>query len=136
MQILSSSHAQHCLGYHIIFCPKYRHQVLEGAIEVELKRIVGEICKQYNWIIHALEIMPDHVHIFVQADHTTAKSGNSQNHEIDFSSTSFPNFQRFEKASLLGFWYVERWYFLLFCWWRFGRGCQAIYRFSKTTLIC
>jgi REP element-mobilizing transposase RayT len=26
----------------------------------------------YGWILHALEIMPDHVHIFVQADHTTA----------------------------------------------------------------
>ncbi|MBC6433708.1 IS200/IS605 family transposase [Nostoc sp. HG1] len=60
------------MGYHIIFCPKYRHQILEGAVEVELKRILGETCKTYGWILHALEIMPDHVHVFVQADHTTA----------------------------------------------------------------
>ncbi|BBD65080.1 transposase IS200-family protein [Nostoc commune NIES-4072] len=72
MEILSSSHAKHCLGYHIIFCPKYRHQVLKDAVEIELKRILGEICKTYGWILHALEIMPDHVHVFVQADHTTA----------------------------------------------------------------
>ncbi|NER45957.1 MAG: IS200/IS605 family transposase [Symploca sp. SIO1A3] len=72
MKILSSSHAKHCLGYHIIWTPKYRHQVLEGAVEVELKRILGEVCKTYDWILHAIEVMPDHVHIFVQADHTTA----------------------------------------------------------------
>ena len=26
----------------------------------------------YGWNLHAIEIMPDHIHIFVQADHTTA----------------------------------------------------------------
>jgi putative transposase len=72
MKVLSSSHAKHCLGYHIVFCPKYRHQVLSGAIEVQLKQIIGETCKTYGWILHSLEVMPDHVHIFVQLDHTVA----------------------------------------------------------------
>ena len=72
MQILTSSHAKHSLGYHIIFCPKYRHQILEGAIEVELKRILIETCKAYGWLCHSLEVMPDHCHIFIQTDHTTA----------------------------------------------------------------
>ena len=72
MKVLSSSHAKHCLGYHIVFCPKYRHQVLLGAIEVELKQVIGETCKTYGWTLHRLEVMPGHVHIFVQLDHTTA----------------------------------------------------------------
>ncbi|EAW36210.1 IS200/IS605 family transposase [Lyngbya sp. PCC 8106] len=72
MKILSSSHAQHCLGYHIIVVPNTVLPVLEGAVEVELKRIIGEICKTYRWKLHARSIMPDHVHVFVQADHTTA----------------------------------------------------------------
>ncbi|MCM0589481.1 MAG: GIY-YIG nuclease family protein [Gloeotrichia echinulata DEX184] len=38
---------------------------IEGAVEVELKRIIGETCKTYGWILHALEIMPDHVVRFV-----------------------------------------------------------------------
>jgi len=50
----------------------YRHQVLTGSIEVELKRILAETCITYDWGLEALEIMPDHVHIFVQADHMTA----------------------------------------------------------------
>lgn len=72
MKTLHSSHATHSLGYHIIWCPKYRHQVLKDAIEVELKRILSETCTHYGWELHELEIMPDHVHIFVQADHTVA----------------------------------------------------------------
>jgi putative transposase len=72
MEVLSSSHAKHCLGYHLVFCPKYRHQVLSGAIEVELKQVIGETCKTYGWLLHSIEVMPDHVHLFVQADHTTA----------------------------------------------------------------
>jgi hypothetical protein len=54
MQIWKSSHAVHALGYHLIFCLKYRHQVFEGAIEVELKRIFVETCKTYGWELIAL----------------------------------------------------------------------------------
>jgi putative transposase len=37
-----------------------------------MQRILGEVCKTYGWVLHAIEVMPDHVHLFVQADHTTA----------------------------------------------------------------
>lgn len=72
MKTLHSSHATNSLGYHIIWCPKYRHQVLKDAIEVELKRILSEACAHYGWELHEIEIMSDHVHCFVQADHTVA----------------------------------------------------------------
>lgn len=67
-----SSHAVHSLGYHIIWCPKYRHSVLTGVIATELKTILAETCKDCNWELQEIEVMPDHVHIFVQADHLTA----------------------------------------------------------------
>ena len=54
------------------WCTKYRHAVLKDAIEVELKRILAETCRQYEWKLQSLEIMPDHVHIFLQTDPTTA----------------------------------------------------------------
>jgi len=72
MHKMSSAHAVFSLGYHIIWCPKYRHQVLTGSVKIELKRILAEACATYGWEIGALEVMPDHVHIFVQADHETA----------------------------------------------------------------
>ena len=72
MRKMSSNHAAYSLGYHIIWCPKYRHKVLEDAIAVELRRIISETCSVYGWPLEAIEILPDHVHIFVQADHLTA----------------------------------------------------------------
>jgi putative transposase len=72
MKTVSSNHAVFSLGYHIIWCPKYHHAVLEGAIAIELKRILAETCSVYAWELQALEIMPDHVHLFVQANHMTA----------------------------------------------------------------
>ena len=72
VQKQASNHAVFSLGYHIIWCPKYRHKVLTGAIETELKRILAETCTHYGWSLQEIEVMPDHVHIFVQADHLTA----------------------------------------------------------------
>ncbi|MFW0860473.1 MAG: IS200/IS605 family transposase [Dehalococcoidia bacterium] len=68
---MSSNHATYSLGYHIIWCPKYRHQVLEDAVAIELRRIISETCSVYKWTLEALEILPDHIHIFVQANHLT-----------------------------------------------------------------
>jgi putative transposase len=68
MELKSNNHSVHAIGFHIIFCPKYRHDVLVGAIEVELKRIISEVCADNEWALHAIEIMPDHVHLFIQSD--------------------------------------------------------------------
>ena len=72
MRTVSTNHAKFSLGYHIIWCTKYRHQVLRDKIEIELKRILAETCSQYDWKLQSLEIMPDHVHIFLQANPSTA----------------------------------------------------------------
>ena len=72
MRLLKTQHSTHQIGIHLIWCPKYRHQVLEGPIEVHLRRLIGEICKDNDWLIQAIEVMPDHVHVFVQIDPLTA----------------------------------------------------------------
>lgn len=72
MREISQNSAKHSLGYHLVWCTKYRHPVLIEALEVECKKIVAETCKANNWLLHAIEVMPDHVHIFVQASHTTS----------------------------------------------------------------
>ena len=71
MQTMSTKHAKFSLGYHMIWCPKYRRQVLKDVVEIELKRILAETCRQYHWKLQSLEIMPDHVHIFLQANPET-----------------------------------------------------------------
>ena len=54
--------------FHIIFCPKYRRKVLTDGIDIRLKEILYDIAKQKNVEIKALEIMPDHVHMFIEFD--------------------------------------------------------------------
>lgn len=53
------------LSYHIIWTPKYRRNVLVDGVDVELKRLLYKKAKEHNWIIKSLEVMPDHVHLFI-----------------------------------------------------------------------
>jgi len=72
MFLKRNSHCVHSIGYHIVFCPKYRHQVLSGIIEIEAKKIFSEICADMKWDLHSIEVMPDHIHFFIQTDPYTA----------------------------------------------------------------
>jgi putative transposase len=62
----------HEIAYHLIFCTKYRHAVLVGVVEMELKKILAETCEEYGWKLEKMEVMSDHVHLFVRSDHMTA----------------------------------------------------------------
>jgi putative transposase len=57
--------------YHIVWCPKYRKEVLIGAVANRLKELLYEEAKALKIEIEAIEVMPDHVHIFVTG-YTTA----------------------------------------------------------------
>lgn len=58
------------LKYHIVWCPKYRRPVLEGAVADRLRILLAEKSAGLGMAIHALEVMPDHVHLFVESDPT------------------------------------------------------------------
>lgn len=63
-------HARTCVynvNYHVVWSVKYRHPVLTGDIEERLKEILYEVAQDKHFIIQALEVMPDHVHLFISA---------------------------------------------------------------------
>src|SRR5215216_5342645 len=62
------------LKYHFVWCPKYRRKVLIDDVASRLKELLYEKAAELGAEIHALEIMPDHVHLFVEADPTLAPS--------------------------------------------------------------
>ena len=62
------------LGYHIIWCPKYRRKVLVGQVEDDLKALLLQKAAEMNISIEKMEIMPDHVHLFVKCDPTDCPS--------------------------------------------------------------
>jgi putative transposase len=62
--------ATYSLKYHIVWCPKYRRAVLIGAVADRLKVLLSEKSAELGMEIQALEVMPDHVHLFVESDPT------------------------------------------------------------------
>ena len=56
------------LKLHIVWCPKYRRSVLTGEIEKRLSELLHAKSTELEMTIHALEIMPDHVHLFIEFD--------------------------------------------------------------------
>lgn len=57
----------HNIGYHLIWCTKYRKKILVGEIELRLKALLVQKAVSLNIIIESLEVMPDHIHLFVKA---------------------------------------------------------------------
>ena len=54
--------------FHVIFCPKYRRPVLVDGVDVRLKEILLEKAAELDVKILSMEIMPDHVHLFISFD--------------------------------------------------------------------
>ena len=56
------------LRYHLIWCPKYQRAVLTDAVEARLKTIIQEVTTELGIAVHTLEVLPDRVHLVVEAD--------------------------------------------------------------------
>jgi putative transposase len=59
--------AVYSIAYHLVWIPKYRRRVLTSEIEAEMRRLTVDVCRKYEVEILALEIQPEHVHLFVSA---------------------------------------------------------------------
>lgn len=60
------------LRYHFVFVPKRRRKILTGPLAERLRVLLSEKTAELGWQIIALEIMPDHVHLFISVDPTVA----------------------------------------------------------------
>lgn len=63
-------HTRHRCLSHIVFCPKYRHRLLEGALSSRLKELLLECCGAHDWFVQELSVQPDHVHLLIQVSPT------------------------------------------------------------------
>ena len=55
------------IGYHLIWCPKYRRKVLVGNVEARLKELLYIKAQEIGTQISQMEVMPDHLHLFVKS---------------------------------------------------------------------
>ena len=63
----TTSHSVYNVSYHIIFCPKYRRCLLTDEVENRLKELLLFKSDELHCTIDTMEIMPDHVHLFLKA---------------------------------------------------------------------
>lgn len=73
-KVKTGRHCKHNINYHIVWIPKYRKKLLVNKVRDVLADIIQGQCQDLGIDCLALEIMPDHVHLFVSAtpNHTPA----------------------------------------------------------------
>ena len=54
--------------YHVVFCPKYRRNVLLPPIDERLKTILAEQIERWGQELIEMEVLPDHGHLLVGCD--------------------------------------------------------------------
>ena len=66
-EVQVSSGGVNDLGYHVVLCPRYRRPVLAGPVKDRCEALLQEKAARRGWRIIALEVIPDHLHLFVKA---------------------------------------------------------------------
>jgi putative transposase len=67
-KIFKNAGAVFSLKANLVWCPKYRRRVLVGKIEKRLRELLYQTAAEHEWVIEAMEIMPDHVHLVISFD--------------------------------------------------------------------
>ncbi|MBI4145229.1 IS200/IS605 family transposase [Candidatus Woesearchaeota archaeon] len=72
--VKSTRNAVYQTAYHAVWIPKYRKRVLTEHVADRLRGVLHEIAQANGFEILALEIQPDHVHLFYSAPPAIAPS--------------------------------------------------------------
>lgn len=65
--VRATRNAVYQTAYHAVWIPKYRKPVLTADITERLRGMLGEIAADKGFEVLALEVQPDHVHLFFSA---------------------------------------------------------------------
>ena len=61
----ASAHVVYDLKYHFVWTPKYRKELLTGEVAEALVEILERVAEAYDMEIDTMEVMEDHVHVFL-----------------------------------------------------------------------
>lgn len=64
-QIKSTRNCKYLLNYHIVWCPRGRTKILFSEARRLLHDAIERICEREKWTSYAIEVMPDHIHLFI-----------------------------------------------------------------------
>ncbi|MEU4537914.1 transposase [Streptosporangium sp. NPDC023825] len=63
-QVRTSPGAAYDLGYHVLWCPKYRRPVPGVRVKDRPEKLINAQAAEHGREVVALEVRPDHVHLF------------------------------------------------------------------------
>ena len=63
----SGSHSRYNLKYHVVWITKYRRRFLVGELAERLQSIIRDIAHEYGFRVIVHEVMPDHIHMLIEA---------------------------------------------------------------------
>ena len=66
MGLRRTKHAVFDIKYHLVWIPKYRRKVLVGEVGEYTKEMLQRIADEYGFWVDTLEVMEDHVHVFLE----------------------------------------------------------------------
>jgi len=64
--IRRTKHAVFDIKYHLVWIPKYRRKILVGEVAEYTKEMLQQIADEYGFWVDTMEVMEDHVHVFVE----------------------------------------------------------------------
>ena len=67
-EYISKNHSKFLIKYHIILVCKYRKQLLVGAVEYDMKKIMQPISEMSDFDIEVMETDKDHLHMMVRSE--------------------------------------------------------------------
>lgn len=67
MELQRNRNSVYQIGYYIVWCTKYRKQILTDQVAEDMQELLTKIAADNNFIIESMEVMPDHIHLFVTA---------------------------------------------------------------------
>ena len=65
MELKRTSHTVYETKYHLVWAPKYRKWILRGDIRKRVEELFYEIAENHGIEIDTLEVVEDHVHLFL-----------------------------------------------------------------------
>jgi len=65
VDVVTNRNCVYQTAYHVIWCPKYRRDVLTGTVAKETGAMLDTICAERGWPVISKEIQPDHIHLFL-----------------------------------------------------------------------
>ena len=101
-----NSHSVSKIGYHIVWCTKFRHPIIDEKVEVVIKNTLGQCCLTYEWKMTEFNTDKDHVHCLIEAGPSDSPSTIAKTLK---SMSAIQVFTHFPKLKGQKFWGTGLW---------------------------